>query len=309
MDSSHTQDPHRPIAEISHSPGKFDAFMDRHQRALLLLAIGLVLAVVAYIIVNGLKEGAEKQAGAALVAATDLPSYQAAAKQHPDTLAGGSAMVIASQLQWDDGQQEASVKTLNDFLAQYPGHPGRPAAMASLGSRLIRLGRSEEAAGNFRKILEDPEAQYLTPLALISLGDIDWKAGKIEEAEVFYKRVATDHAESPFAYSANRRMSLLRAEMPVAIDSRPIPAPEPGGINQQTMEELLKSGAFSSQGLQSGAIPGFNPTPTPEVTPAPEGSTPAPDPAVDPAAPTAPPVPAAPPAPAPAEGQDTPSQP
>jgi tetratricopeptide (TPR) repeat protein len=270
--------------------------MDRHQRALIILFIGLVLAAVAYIIIDGLKDGAEKQAGAALVAATDLASYQATAKQHPDTLAGGSAMIISAQLQWDDGQQEASVKTLNDFLTRYPDHPGRPSAMASLGTRLIRLDRSEEAAGNFRKILEDPKAQYLAPLALISLGDIDWKAGKIEEAEASYKRVATDYSESPFAYSANRRMSLLRAEQPVAIDARPVPAPEPGGINQQTMEELLRSGAFSSQGLQGGTIPGFIPTPAPEGTPAPA-------PVVDPAAPTAPP------APAPAEGQGAPGQP
>jgi len=282
MDSSHTQDLNRPIAEISHAPGKFDAFMERHQRSMLLLAIGLVLAAVVFIVLNGIKQGAERDAGAALVNSTDLASYQAVAKQHSGTAAGASAMVIAAQLQWDDGQQDASITTLQDFLAQYPDHPGRPAATASLASRLARLGRNDEAVAQFQKLLDDPASEYLAPFAMASLGDIDWKAGKIDQAELSYKRVATEYPDSPFAFSAKRRLSLLRAETPVAIDARPVTAPEPGSFDQKTLEDLLKSGAFP-QGFPGAVLPDSPPVPNP------------------PTAPTAPP--------APVEAEGTPGQP
>jgi tetratricopeptide (TPR) repeat protein len=285
---SHTQDLNRPIAEISHAPGKFDAFMERHQRSMLLLAIGLVLAAVVYIILHGIKQGAEHDAGAALVSSTDLASYQATAKQHPGTSAGGSAMVVAAQLQWDDGQQDASIATLQAFLKQYPEHPGRPAATASLASRLARLGRSDEAASHFQALVDDPASEYLAPLALTSLGDIHWKAGKIDQAELSYKRVVNEYPDSPFSFSAKRRLSLLHAELPVAIDARPVTAPEPGSFDQKTMEELLKSGV-----LPQGFPAGLN-------TPAP-GSAPAPAQVTPPAAPA--PAPAAPSAPEPAQGK------
>jgi predicted negative regulator of RcsB-dependent stress response len=240
----------------------------------------LVIAAIAWIILDGVKEGAEKEAGAALVSATDLAGYVAVTKQHPGTQAGGSAMLTVAELQWEDGQQESAVTTLKEFLAQYPKHPGRPAAQASLGSRLLRLGRTEEAASAFHAIMEDPEAQYLAPYALISLGDADWKAGKLDAAEESFKRVSSSYPDSPFAYAAQRRIGLLRSAPPTSIEPRPKPATTP----MPTMEEMIQQG-FDPKMLQNlpqmpppvtpTPAPVPTPTPTPESTPQPDTQQPA----------------------------------
>ena len=56
----------RPLAEISHGPSAFEAFLDRNQKGMIVLGIALVAGTAGWIIFSGLKEGAEKSAGAAL---------------------------------------------------------------------------------------------------------------------------------------------------------------------------------------------------------------------------------------------------
>lgn len=274
MDSSQTDHLDRPIAEISHGPGKFEAFLDRHQRAVLVLAILLVLGAIAWIILRGIKDGAERDAGASLVAATDLAGFQATAKDHPGTLAGGSAMLRAADLQWADGQQEASVTTLKTFLEQYPKHPGRANARASLGSRLLHLGRGEEAANELNAVISDPEAQYLAPYALLALGDASWKAGQLDKAEQSYTRVTTEFAESPFAMGADRRLKLLKSAPPTAID--PLPKPAEPQLPKPTFEEMMNNGiapVAPPMNLPQGTTPPAPPAP-PAQPASPDGQQP-----------------------------------
>jgi hypothetical protein len=147
-------------------------------------------------------------------------------------------------------------------------------------------GKTAESAEIFQSLIDDPNARFIAPFALIALGDMAYVAGDTERAELLYNRVRTDFADSNFVDRANRRITNLKAKAPVEID--PPPAPE--------------------MDATGGDAPGFQITPTPDFgTPgnppvAPGGIMPAPDaaPPVEQAPPAEPPVvepaPASPPA-------------
>lgn len=296
-DSSDTP---RPLAEISHGPSAFEAFLDRNQKGMIVLGIALVAATAGWIVVQGIKDSAEKSAGAVLSKAEDLPALQDMVKNHPDTAAAGSAQLAIAAKQWDAGDQDASIETLRSFISSNAGHPAVASARASLASRLMQQGKNDEAASLFREIADAPETKFIAPYALISLGDIAKADGKLDEAEQSYKRVQDGFSGSPFADLAGQHLRMLRFKPPVEIEPPPAPEPKegdaatPGAPEGAALPEEL-------EGNPLGAIIGGQ-TPPAETPPVEAPATPPVEPAAPPAeAPATPPA-TEPPAP-PAEGE------
>jgi predicted negative regulator of RcsB-dependent stress response len=268
----------RPLAEISHGPSAFEAFLERNQKGMIALGIVLVAATAGWIVVKGIKDGAEKDAGAVLVKSEGVPELQALVKDKPDTAAAGSAQLVIAAKQWEAGQQEAAVETLKGFISSKPEHPGVISAKASLASRLMQMGQKDEAQKLFNELVGDPAARYVAPYALMSLGDMQKAEGKLDEAEQSYKKAQNDYGNAnPFANQAGQRLKLLRFKAPAEIDAPPAPpAPKPG--------EMPAPGALDGASLPKeldgplGNILGGTPA----------GETPA-APAEEPAAPPAPP--------------------
>lgn len=303
----------RPLAEISHGPSAFEAFLDRNQKGMIVLGIALVSATAGWIIFRGIKDGAEKSAGAVLSKADDIPALQGLVKDHPDTPAAGSAQLVIASKQWDAGDQAAAVETLRAFIDGNAGHPALPSARASLASRLWQQGQTEEAEGLFRELADAPDAKFIAPLALISLGDIAKSAGRLDDAEKSYKRVQDEFPKSPFAQTAGNHLKMLRFKLPEEIKAPPAPEPKEGEASMPDGPE----GANLPKELQGnplGAIIGNQgPAPEPEVEtppveappmpaeepPAPPSGEPAAPPSDEPAAPPSE-EPAAPPAEEPA---------
>jgi predicted negative regulator of RcsB-dependent stress response len=284
----------RPLAEISHGPSAFEAFLERNQKGMIVLGIALVAATAGWIVVKGVKEGAEEDAGAILVKSEGVPELQALVKDKPDTAAAGSAQLVIAAKQWDAGQQEAAVETLKGFISSKPEHPGVISAKASLASRLMQLGQKDEAQKLFTELVGDPAARYVAPYALISLGDMQKAEGKLDEAEQSYKKAQSDYGTNPLATGAAERLKLLRFKAPVEIEAPPAPpAPKPG--------EMPAPGALDGASLPKeldnplGNILGGTPAPeetpaTPAEPPAPPSEQPAP-PAEQPAPPSEQPAP------------------
>jgi predicted negative regulator of RcsB-dependent stress response len=218
----------RPLAEISHGPSAFEAFLDRNQKGMIVLGIGLVAATAGWIIVRGIKDSAEKSAGATLSKADDLPALQDLVKEYPATAAAGSAQLVIAAKQWDAGDQDASIETLRSFITANAGHPAVPSARASLASRLMQQGKTDEAATLFRELASAPDARFIAPYALVSLGDIAKAEGKLDEAEQAYQRVDSDFSGSRFSDLAGQHLKLLRFKAPVEIEPPPVPEPKPG---------------------------------------------------------------------------------
>jgi len=243
-----------PLGEISQGPSAFDTFLDRNQKGIAVLAILLVIGAAALVVQRGISKSNERNAGTALNRAEDAASLQSLIKEFPDTAAEGSAMLLLADRQWEEGQQDAAITTLRDFLAKDGKHPASLTARASLGAKLMAQGKAKEATLVFEDLVGDPTASYIAPYALIGLGDIAKANGKPDDAEIFYQRVRTDFPDSPFSDGASRRISLLKATAPTEVDP---PAPEPA---PETAPET---------GEQPGFDPGPAPVPAPSIPEAP----------------------------------------
>ena len=133
-----------PLAEISQAPNAFEAFLDRNQKGIVVLAILLALGGAAAVILRGIEKSRQETAGAALVKADDIAALQAVVSEHANTNAAGSAMVLLADRQWAAGKQDEAIGTLQKFIADAPSHIAIPTAKASLGSKLML---------HFRKII------------------------------------------------------------------------------------------------------------------------------------------------------------
>ncbi|HEY1120690.1 MAG TPA: tetratricopeptide repeat protein [Haloferula sp.] len=219
----------RPLAEISHGPSAFEAFLDRNQKGMIVLGIVLALGAAGWIVMRGLKQESEENAGAILVKSEGIPQLQALVKDKPDTAAAGSAELVIAAKQWDAGDQDAAIETLRAFISSKPDHPGVHSAKASLASRLMQQGKKDEAQKLFSEVANDPAAKFIAPYALVSLGDMQKADGKIDEAEASYKKAQSDFGTNPLANLAGQRLKLLRFHKPTEIEAPPAPpAPKEG---------------------------------------------------------------------------------
>ena len=214
-----------PLAEISQGPSAFEEFLDKNQKNLIILTILLAIGAAALVVYRGIEKSRQETAGADLNKAADLAALQAVVKDHAGTHAASSAMILLADRQWTDGQQDAAITTLRDFIAANPGHPAFASARASLGAKLMAQGKAGDATTIFQEIADDPKSRFIAPYALISLGDIAKAAGDLEKAETSYSRVKKDFPDSSFAETANKRIATLKAKAPVEVEPPPAPAP------------------------------------------------------------------------------------
>ena len=222
----------RPLAEISHGPSAFEAFLDRNQKGMIALAILLIAGAAAFIVIRGIKESTEQTAGEMLSKAEAVPELEALVKEYPDTAAAGSARVLMSEMQWANGDQDASIETLRAFIAADSAHPAVPSARASLATRLMQQGKNDEAATMFRELVGTPEARFIAPYALISLGDIAKADGRLEDAEKAYKDAQENYGTNPFSSLAAQHLKLLKFTAPAEIEAPPTPEPaKDGGLD------------------------------------------------------------------------------
>jgi predicted negative regulator of RcsB-dependent stress response len=206
-----------PLGEISQAPPAFEMFLDRHQSKVIVLAILLIIGAAVYVVMKGVKEGAETEAGELVAAAEDIADYQAILTNHEGTAAAYSAKVLLADLQWEDGQEDDAVATLRKFLEEKSEHPAKAAAKVSLASKLRLQGKLDEASMIYKELTEDASAGYLAPYAWICLGDIAVGKDDIAAAEAAYGRVEKDYAKSPFLQTAMQRKQILTAVLPVEV--------------------------------------------------------------------------------------------
>ncbi len=212
-----------PLGEISQGPNAFDEFLEKNQKGIAAAAILLSLAAAGLVVHRGMETNRQEDAGAALVKADDLTSLQSVVDGHKDTMAAGSAMILLANAQWTADKKDEAVATLRRFVSEYPDHAGIPTAKASLGSKLMALGKSEDAVKVFGEIVNEPSAAYIAPFALISMGDIAKADGNTDKAETDYVKVNQEFPESTFTETATRRIATLKAKPPVEIEPPPTP--------------------------------------------------------------------------------------
>lgn len=241
MADSHSQG---PIAEIRNEPSAFEQFLDRNQKLLVLAALLLAVAAAAWVVMQGVKEGADRSGGAALVAAEEPADFEALLAEHGASPAAGSAAVLLADRQWDQGLQNDAIETLEKEIAARPDHPASFPARARLGARLAEQGKTAEARAAFQALLSDARASYLAPYALAALADLARAEGEVDEAESLLTQAVEQHPANPLANTATQALRFVHFTLPEEVD--PPAAPE---------EDALETG----EPIDSGLGPALSP--------------------------------------------------
>ena len=215
-----------PIGEISQEPSSFEAFLDAHQKKLIIFGIFIIIALVAYVVGDGLKQQKLENYSAEVSAARTLPELEAQASEKAGTNAGGTALLRKAQLQWRDLQQPEAIETLESFVSEYPDHPAYASGLASLASYQHKMGNLEGAKENYGKAVEEEAA--ISSMALIYLGDIARGEGNDEAAGEYYDRASSEYGDihANIRQIAERHSKLLGVSTPTEVKPAP-PAPKP----------------------------------------------------------------------------------
>ncbi len=257
-----------PIGEISQEPSAFEAFLDANQKKLILLGILAVICLVVYVIWTGLGRKDEEEAAAAVAKARTSPDYELVSQEYDGKSAGGSAILLKSQLLWGDQQQQEAIEALETFVSKYPEHPAVGSAYASLGSYQQQLKRLDKAKEAFKEAVDSESAA--SSLALLSLGDLELQAGEDENAEGIYKEIISKYESSHLQVKsmAQARLKLINVKSPTEKKSEPA---QPTITPEATTSPIT--------------VPGITPAPTPEIS-KPVEKTPQPEAAPEPEKPS-----------------------
>ena len=222
-----------PIGEISQEPSAFESFLDANQKKLVLVGILVIFILIGYVIYDGLKNMAIRDEAATVAAAKTVPQYEEVSQELEGKTAGGSALLLKTQLLWNDQQQQEALTTLGNFISKYPEHPAIGSAHARLGSYLQQLGEIEKAKEAYNEAVETESAT--SSLALLALGDLAREAGQNKEARTFYDRIITEYETSHFQVKglARERIKLIGVASPSEKAPEP-PKPTLGGPNAVT---------------------------------------------------------------------------
>ncbi len=174
------------LGEIEQGPSKFDQFLDRNQKNLIIVGIALVLLVAGYIIFQGLQKNKGLSSSADFMNADTAEAYQSVADNQAGTPAGGSALIALANEQWDNDSHSEAIQTLKSFLDQYGDHAAYPAVLVNLASKLTNTGESSQAKTLLEEAIEledptfSPVAQYLLSESKAVAGDLDGAVAQLE---------------------------------------------------------------------------------------------------------------------------------
>ena len=287
-----------PIGEISQEPSSFEAFLDAHQKKLIIFGIFIIMALVAYVVGDGLKQQKLENYSAEVSAARTLAELEVQASEKAGTNAGGTALLRKAQLQWRDLQQPEAIETLESFVSEYPDHPAYASGLASLASYQHKMGNLEGAKENYGKAVEEEAA--ISSMALIYLGDIARGEGNDEAAGEYYDRASSEYGDihANIRQIAERHSKLLGVSTPTEVKPAP-PAPKPVKVDAlPTNPDLPKKPV-----VPEAPDPVVPEAPKPVTPAAPKPALPGDPKPVDPK----PPVPEAPKPETPAASEDSPS--
>ena len=243
-----------PIAEIDHGPSKFEVFLDENMKLIITAAIAIFLGVLAYVGYTGYSSMLNAQAGEDLASADDEPQLQAVVSAHGNTASAGAAALLIADIKGTESA-ESAINALRNFVSTYPDHAAIATATTSLGLRLLNEGKLPEAEAQLSAVLDIKNAEHITPVAQIALGDIAQQNGDNERAREFYTAVTNlisdDSSDidsitkfSSYKTVASNRLRFLDAVAPLEVEKKIAPvapttpaAATPANAPESTLSE------------------------------------------------------------------------
>ncbi len=210
------EDAPTPIAELDQGPSKFDEFMEKNQKKLMILAGLIFLGVLGYVFMTGLEKKQAAEAGAAFMEASDEEALQKVITDHSSSPAAGTAAMAIAQLRTTDDDR---TKALDHFISNYPEHPGVPSKLLELALIQMNASKNGDAEITLNKLIANENSTYLAPRAKIALADIAASNNELDKAEQIYTEVKD--GKTHFSNVAAERLLYLKAKEPVLVKKAP----------------------------------------------------------------------------------------
>lgn len=283
-----------------------EKFLEDNFRKLVWFFVILVIALIAFGIFRHQSTLKSHEAAEAFTSAKTVEDCDLVISRYPGSTAAANALLLKSELLWDQNKKSSAVDELKAFISQYPNHPLATNVLLGLGSKLDAMGDQKEAQSVFERIVNEFTSSEAAPLAQVRLGDLLWAAGKQEEAKKAYEDIAVKFPDmADFQTIGQDRLGWIAASLPTT-EVDPPPAPK--------VEDKPAEAAKVPKMILKSAPDGLTPTislpgaPAAPAAPAPKVEMPAAPAPVAPAAPAPAPAPKV-EAPAPAPKVETPTAP
>lgn len=233
-----------PLGEIEHGPSKFEEFLEKNFKLILLGALLVIVAVAAIVITGQLADAKAQEAGNALLAAQSPEDLRAVSKDFPESAASASAQMLLADQLWNEGKEEEAQKALESVIAAGDKNPAASHAKFALATILLKKGDPDKARSQFESVLNDSSATALHPLTLIALGDIAKAAGEEEKALSYYDQKVEKYKEYGDQGLAVARLNMIGVDQPQKVSPPPAPEPAPANPNQSPASFLSPTPAL-----------------------------------------------------------------
>ena len=273
-----------PLGEISQGPSALEQFLDRNQKLITIAAIVAALGLGAYFVSNQIKADHAADASVALTKAQDIADLEKIVKDFDSTPSAASAMLAIAEKQWGNLQKEEAVTTLRAMIEKFPDHAARPIAQSTLGYHLIDLGKTGDAEVIFKGIIDDQNARFLAPAAMVALGDLAKQNKDLVKAKEYYDKASKEYTDSSLANMAKDRAQFLNFQAPTEIEAPPAPVTPPATLPLNGAGSLIQPDDAETTPPADGnplldSLKGKPDMDTPLITPPAEAPVPAPVPA------------------------------
>ena len=290
------------LAEAAGPTDRAEEFIRNHWKTLTAVIGGALLLVIAVVVVRGYQQRHAELAAEAFTSAQTVEEFEAVVRNFPDTVAAGNALLLKSELLWEQGERQRAVDTLEQYLREFPNHPLRPQTSISLGSRLEAMDRPSAAEGHYRHVIEGHADTPYAPMAQLRLAEVQLASGNIEAGRSLLEQMPSTFplygpSFLPLAEERIRQLDagLPRDPVPMPPDAPVEPDPVmPGlGLDLEDMSEFLPEGFELTPGLPPGVDPSLPQDPADPLGTGlmPDPAAPAPDAGDAPALPDLPDLP------------------
>jgi len=145
--------------------------------------------------------------GNTALAITDLSDL---VNSHRGTMAAEEAEIMLAQLRLSEGQHDAAVQSLQDYIASGPTDQFRAPAYGLLGAALEQTANLAEAAAAYENAAEAAWYDFLQAQYLLDAGRALTDAGDSARAVAVYQRILDEFPETDMVAEAQLRLAELQ---------------------------------------------------------------------------------------------------
>lgn len=199
-------------------------FWERFKKPIIMAAIIVLLAAVAFTGYRFYSDRRAMAASAALASANTEQEYEQVIARYADTAAAADAYILLAEAQRKEKKFTEANKTLQTFIAKYPKDELVSTAKMATAANLDSLGKTDESLAMYQQIASVYPNSYAAPLAMLSQVYLLKSKNRNDDARRICETILTQYRTSFWAGEAMQQLRLLK---PITTSTPPPAAAAP----------------------------------------------------------------------------------